>query len=365
MLLSLEVHSAVWTINFKELNNGPQEITLNKVFVCEISATEFKKFEGNEFEYRTIKCHVKNKKGNFTVSTEADCEKNTKSFEHTNLSLVNKMDWVYILLSCGPGKATVANSPKLTKLEINDSNFLLREKKKNGKNKNSITIKGNKKYNTGTLNNSKDITVKSIKETLDKNGIKTEEHNHLNGVDDDLDEDSLKIEEVEIGDFPNFHLRQRREILEKRNKIMVEKKIEDIRVKQEVANTNKHRTEMNQSNKEIQDQDKNESLEVILNELLVTENTSSPKKNNNEKINSVTMNLKGVIYNITQINTPNKNTMIEDSEINSASMHLVDNYCHTPKYKRLKDSGFNLTNSYSASNGDLLYEVTTNPSDCK
>jgi opacity protein-like surface antigen len=67
--------------------------------------------------------------------------------------------------------------------------------------------------------------------------------------DDMLDEandslsgdDSLQMEDINLEGklSPSERLRQRREKLEERNKIMVEKKIEDIRVKQEIALTNK------------------------------------------------------------------------------------------------------------------------------
>lgn len=58
----------------------------------------------------------------------------------------------------------------------------------------------------------------------------------LDEADDALDMDSMDID----GKLsPSERLRQRREKLEERNKIMVEKKIEDIRVKQEIALTNK------------------------------------------------------------------------------------------------------------------------------
>ncbi|MDD4972952.1 MAG: outer membrane beta-barrel protein [Bacteriovorax sp.] len=67
--------------------------------------------------------------------------------------------------------------------------------------------------------------------------------------DDMLDEandslsgdDSLQMDDINLEGklSPSERLRQRREKLEERNKIMVEKKIEDIRVKQEIALTNK------------------------------------------------------------------------------------------------------------------------------
>jgi outer membrane protein W len=67
--------------------------------------------------------------------------------------------------------------------------------------------------------------------------------------DDMLDEandslsgdDSLQMDDINLEGklSPTERLRQRREKLEERNKVMVEKKIEDIRVKQEIALTNK------------------------------------------------------------------------------------------------------------------------------
>lgn len=65
----------------------------------------------------------------------------------------------------------------------------------------------------------------------------------LRAQDDMLDdaEDALQMDEINLEGklSPSERLRQRREKLEERNKIMVEKKIEDIRVKQEIALTNK------------------------------------------------------------------------------------------------------------------------------
>ena len=65
----------------------------------------------------------------------------------------------------------------------------------------------------------------------------------LRAQDDMLDEadNSLQMDEINLEGklSPSERLRQRREKLEERNKVMVEKKIEDIRVKQEIALTNK------------------------------------------------------------------------------------------------------------------------------
>lgn len=65
----------------------------------------------------------------------------------------------------------------------------------------------------------------------------------LRAQDDMLDEadDALQMDDINLEGklSPSEKLRQRREKLEERNKLMVEKKIEDIRVKQELALTNK------------------------------------------------------------------------------------------------------------------------------
>ena len=65
----------------------------------------------------------------------------------------------------------------------------------------------------------------------------------LRAQDDMLDEadDALQMDDINIDGklSASERLRQRREKLEERNKVMVEKKIEDIRVKQEIALTNK------------------------------------------------------------------------------------------------------------------------------
>lgn len=75
--------------------------------------------------------------------------------------------------------------------------------------------------------------------------------------DDVLDEaedalanqDTLEMDQIEIEGrlSPSELLKRRREKLEERNKIMVEKKIEDIRVKQEIALTNKLQGAFNNS----------------------------------------------------------------------------------------------------------------------
>lgn len=63
----------------------------------------------------------------------------------------------------------------------------------------------------------------------------------LDDADDALNGDALQMDDINLEGklSPSERLRQRREKLEERNKIMVEKKIEDIRVKQEIALTNK------------------------------------------------------------------------------------------------------------------------------
>lgn len=63
----------------------------------------------------------------------------------------------------------------------------------------------------------------------------------LDEADDVLSGDALQMEDINLEGklSPSERLRQRREKLEERNKIMVEKKIEDIRVKQEIALSNK------------------------------------------------------------------------------------------------------------------------------
>lgn len=63
----------------------------------------------------------------------------------------------------------------------------------------------------------------------------------LDSADDALNSDSLQMDDINLEGklSPSERLRQRREKLEERNKLMVEKKIEDIRVKQELALTNK------------------------------------------------------------------------------------------------------------------------------
>ena len=65
----------------------------------------------------------------------------------------------------------------------------------------------------------------------------------LHAQEDMLDEadDALLMDDINLEGklSPSERLRQRREKLEERNKVMVEKKIEDIRVKQEIELTNK------------------------------------------------------------------------------------------------------------------------------
>lgn len=63
----------------------------------------------------------------------------------------------------------------------------------------------------------------------------------LESAEELLSDDALQMDDINLEGklSPSERLRQRREKLEERNKIMVEKKIEDIRVKQEIALTNK------------------------------------------------------------------------------------------------------------------------------
>ena len=63
----------------------------------------------------------------------------------------------------------------------------------------------------------------------------------LESADEALEGDSFQMEDINLEGklSPSEQLRKRREKLEERNKVMVEKKIEDIRVKQEIALTNK------------------------------------------------------------------------------------------------------------------------------
>ena len=63
----------------------------------------------------------------------------------------------------------------------------------------------------------------------------------LDDADGALSGDALQMDDINLEGklSPSERLRQRREKLEERNKLMVEKKIEDIRVKQEIQLTNK------------------------------------------------------------------------------------------------------------------------------
>ncbi len=72
-------------------------------------------------------------------------------------------------------------------------------------------------------------------------GVQAQEDYMLDDADDVLSGDALQMDDIEIeGKLSASELmRKRREKLEERNKVMVEKKIEDIRVKQEIALTNK------------------------------------------------------------------------------------------------------------------------------
>lgn len=72
-------------------------------------------------------------------------------------------------------------------------------------------------------------------------GKVTAQDDMLDQADDALSGDALQMDDINLEGklSPSERLRQRREKLEERNKIMVEKKIEDIRVKQEIALTNK------------------------------------------------------------------------------------------------------------------------------
>lgn len=74
-------------------------------------------------------------------------------------------------------------------------------------------------------------------------------YDDLDYIDDSLGTDSLDMDDIDIDGklSPSELLKRRREKLEERNKIMVEKKIEDIRVKQEIALTEKLQSSFNQS----------------------------------------------------------------------------------------------------------------------
>jgi outer membrane protein W len=63
----------------------------------------------------------------------------------------------------------------------------------------------------------------------------------LDSADDILNGDALQMDDINLEGklSPSEKLRQRREKLEERNRLMMEKKVEDIRVKQEIALTNK------------------------------------------------------------------------------------------------------------------------------
>ena len=180
---------------------------------------------------------------------------------------------------------------------------------------------------------------------------------------------SMQLENTPIGDFdsPPERLKFRRKKLEQKNKKFIDKKIEDIRVKQEIALTNKLQNDLIDKNKKstlISDTKKQESLNEIVKEFLANPKTLQSNVNNEERLDSIKTNAKGVIYNITLLKILTNDSKIESSKINSSTTSLKDEYCHSLLVKRLRVAGFNITNSYKAINGDLLYEVTTTPSDC-
>ena len=71
----------------------------------------------------------------------------------------------------------------------------------------------------------------------------------LDDAEDAIGSDTLEMDQIEIEGklSPSELMKRRREKLEERNKVMVEKKIEDIRVKQEIALTNKLQGAFNSS----------------------------------------------------------------------------------------------------------------------
>lgn len=75
------------------------------------------------------------------------------------------------------------------------------------------------------------------------------QYDDLDDAEDALSQDALQMDQIEIEGklSPSELLKRRREKLEERNKNMVEKKIEDIRVKQEIALTNKLQGAFNNS----------------------------------------------------------------------------------------------------------------------
>jgi hypothetical protein len=78
---------------------------------------------------------------------------------------------------------------------------------------------------------------------LDQNEFKknSSSQDMLESADEALEGDSFQMEDINLEGKLSLseQLRKRSEKLEERNKVMVEKKIEDIRVKQEIALTNK------------------------------------------------------------------------------------------------------------------------------
>jgi hypothetical protein len=79
--------------------------------------------------------------------------------------------------------------------------------------------------------------------------VRAQDDDLLDDTDELLGNDSLQMDDISIEGklSPSELLKRRREKLEERNKIMVEKKIEDIRVKQEIALTNKLQGAFNNS----------------------------------------------------------------------------------------------------------------------
>jgi opacity protein-like surface antigen len=78
------------------------------------------------------------------------------------------------------------------------------------------------------------------------------------------DGSALQMDDIQIDGklSPSERLRQRREKLEERNKLMVEKKIEDIRVKQEIALTNKLNTAFTKGLNNLNEDKKEDTVKV-------------------------------------------------------------------------------------------------------
>jgi hypothetical protein len=210
----------------------------------------------------------------------------------------------------------------------------------------------------------------------------------LENADEVLSGDSFQMDDINLTDGCNpspyisgcgsGKLKLRREKLVERNKVIVEKKIEDIRVKQEIALTNKLQDAFGKSMNNPKD-DKVKPDPIINPIITAAQSTEIPseellkdikkelaiKFKPEERVDTVQLMDQRLLYSITLLKIPNAEKMLPPSTIESSNEFMRDKYCSQSATSKIRIKDISIVNSYKAINGDLLYEVNINPSDCQ